>query len=122
MPTGTNVKKLFNESTGTTNTVSSIDLIKQEVEFLLGFQKYSLFFGNNMGFSPQKYLGLRNRIATYNLIKSDLVDLFAKYKRAKIQSLDITFDEQNSRLIIDLTLTTNNYTQGSFNVSFDINN
>ena len=122
MPTGTNRESIYNETTKATNTVSSLDLIKQEVELLLSFKKYSLFFGNEMGLSPEKYLGLRNRTATFNLIKSELEALFYRYKRVRIKEIQMAFDDVESKITIDLTLTMNNYRQGEFNIAFDISN
>lgn len=122
MPVGTDIKNLFSDSSHKTNTVSGIDLIKQEVEFLLLFQKYSLFFGNEIGFSPEKYLSLRNREATFNLIRSELQKVFSKYKRAVIKEISMSFEEGTSKLVVDLTLATSTYGNNTFNVSLDLGN
>jgi hypothetical protein len=122
MPTGTNIKDLFNTSSGATKLLSNVDLIKQEVEFLLSFQKYSLFFGNELGLGAEKFLNLRNREATFNLIRSEIQKLFTKYRRVKIRNISMAFSRTESKITIDLTLSTSSYDMNTFNVSFDLYN
>lgn len=100
---GTNYKDIFNQETNSTNLLSGTALIRNELEFLLSFKKYSLFFGNNMGLDCEKYLGLSNRVATFNLIKSDIEDLFRKYKRAIIKNIKMVFNDDDNSIRIDIT-------------------
>lgn len=122
MATGTNTYQLFDTKSKATKTLSGINLIKQEVEFLLGHIKYSLFFGNNMGFSAERFLSLRNRIATFNLIRAELEKLFSKYKRASIRTIEMSFDQTTNTIVVDLTLATGTYGTNLFNVSFNLEN
>lgn len=102
MANGTDYTSLFNSITKTTNIISGTDLIKRELELLFNFQKYTLFFGNNMGLDLAKYLSLTNRTATFNLIKADIEDTLAKYGKVKPVQIDIAFDEDENKILINL--------------------
>lgn len=117
MPTGVNSKALFRNKT--TNYLSGIDLIKSELETLLSIQKFSLFFGNNIGLGPEKYLGLSSRTATFNLIKREIEVFFSKYNRVKLVGIEMSFDNSKSELIINLKLATTAY-RSVFDFSFSI--
>lgn len=123
MPIGTSYSDLFSiTDTGAkaVKLVSGLDLIKEELSILLNFQKYSLFFGNNMGLDCEKYLHLMNKFATYNLIRSDIDELFRKYGRARITKVEMTFDETNNQLIIDLTVMPAGGVPGMFTMSLSL--
>jgi hypothetical protein len=101
---GVDYKNIVNNSKGA-NLEFGAQMIAAELELLLGLKQYSLFFGNNMGLDLEKYLGLTNRTATFNLIKADIEELFSKYRRAKLKKLEMDFDGANSRVIINVTVT-----------------
>lgn len=79
-----------------------IEMIEAELTLLLNFKKYSLFFGNEMGLDLEKYLGLTNRTATFNLIRSDIEDLFRKYRRVKLKKIEMSFNDSNNSILIDV--------------------
>lgn len=104
MITGVDYKRIFNNSKGA-NLEFGVEMIAAELELLLGFKKYSLFFGNEMGLDLEKYLGLTNRTATFNLIKADIEELFAKYRRVKLRRIEMDFDGSSNSIIINVTVT-----------------
>lgn len=118
MPVGTIMTNLFNGKS--VNYISGVEVIKEEVKFLIGFQKYSLFFGNNIGLGPEKFLHLTDRLATYNLIKEEIEKLFSSYRRAKLLEVRMEFNESTSAVVITLTLATGSYANNTFNVSFSL--
>jgi hypothetical protein len=119
MARGTNMYSLFNNKTKAINLVRGNTLIEEEVSFLLSHPKYSLFFGNNMGFSPEKFLHLKNRVATFNLIRSELEKLFNKYNKASLLEMRLNFNEANDTLELELTLATGSY-NSNINVALNL--
>lgn len=103
MIVGVDYKDIFNNSKGTRLKIG-VEMIRAELELLLNFKKYSLFFGNEMGLDLEKYLGLRNRTATFNLIKSDIEEMFAKYRRVKLKKVEMSFNESKNEVIINVTV------------------
>lgn len=104
MIAGVDYKNIFNNSKAA-NIELGVNMIAAELELLLSFKKYSLFFGNNMGLDLEKYLGLTNRTATFNLIKADIEELFAKYRRVRLRRLEMEFDGSSNAIIINVTVT-----------------
>lgn len=100
---GVDYKDITNNSKATKLTMS-IDMIRSELELLLNFKKYSLFFGNEMGLDLEKYLGLRNRTATFNLIKADIETMFAKYRRVKLKRVEMSFNDAKNEVVINVTV------------------
>lgn len=109
-------------SQGNTALIAGIELIAKELKMLLNFPKYSLFFGNNMGLDLEKYMFLKNKQATFNLIKSDIEQLFAKYKRAYLKQIDMTFDNADNALMIDLTVSTDISGNNAFKIPLRVTN
>jgi len=120
MATGVKYNDIFSSNSKSTKLVSGVSLIKEELALLINFPKYGLFFGNEMGIDLEKYLYLQNKIATFNLIKADIEDLFKKYGRAQITKIEMSFDESNSAIIINVEVLTGSYNQPVFNLSFTI--
>lgn len=104
MATGTNYRNLVNEATGKTNLISGNELIKQELQMLFNLDKYSLFFGNEMGVNLNKYLHLTNRTATFNLIKTDIEIALRKYGKVVPISINMKFDDELGGIKIDLVV------------------
>jgi hypothetical protein len=121
MATGTKYYELFDTNSKSTKLISGSALIAEEIRILVSIQKYSLFFGNNIGLGVNKYLFLSNKLATFNLIKADIEKLFSKYKRAQLLKTEMVFDELTNTLVITLTVTTNLYNKNTFNVLFTLN-
>lgn len=111
MAVGADYKKLFNHEKEELNLISGIDLIVRELELLLNFPRYSLFFGNNMGLDLEKYLYLSNRRAIFNLIADDIKKFFNTYGRVNLTSLEMSFDDINSKIIIDIEVGLGNETR-----------
>lgn len=103
---GTPFKEIFNKDDKASNLISGAELIKSELEFLLTIEKHSLFFGNDLGIDLDRYLYLLNKTATFNLIKSDLEELFAKYNRVYLIKVDMSF-ERTGKATIDLVVSQN---------------
>lgn len=84
---------IYNEINTNNSTAirSGATLIAKELELLLNMSKHDLFFGNNMGIDLERYLYLRNRQATYHLIRDDIVDLLRKYGKVNLRELSIVF-------------------------------
>jgi hypothetical protein len=120
MAVGTQYNELFNVASKATKTIRSTDLIKAELEVLLGFTKYSLFFGNNMGLDLEKYLHLTNRLATFNLVRSEIEKTLMKYGRVNLLKLDITFNKENNTLDIDMTLSPKRSRRSTFDLSLTL--
>lgn len=99
---GTDYKDIFNPETNSTKLISGKELLAKELELLLNFKKYTLFFGNGMGLDCERYIHLTNRKATFNLIKSDIEKLFSKYKRAKIKNITMKFNESSNTIEIKI--------------------
>lgn len=99
---GVDYKNIFNVEKPETNLTRGIEMIKAELELLLNFKKYSLFFGNNMGLDLEKYLYLTNRTATFNLIRSDIETLFRKYKRVTLKKVEMKFDDGANSITINV--------------------
>lgn len=105
MVSGVNYLNIFNED-GSTKLITGADLVMAELSLLFKMDKYSLFFGNNMGLDLEKYLYTNNKVATFNLIKSDIEAFFATYPKAILKRLEIQFDKLG-KAIINLTLNVN---------------
>jgi len=101
---------------------SGIEMIRKEIELLINFKKYSLFFGNNMGLDLEKYLYLTNRTATFNLIKSDIEALFAKYKRVKLRRLEMSFDDDRNGVTINVTVSMGGTSYNNITIPFKVQN
>lgn len=102
--TGVNYKNIINKLTGKTNLISNIELIRQELELLFNIEKYSLFFGNEIGVDLSKYLHLTNRTATFNLIKTEIEVALRKYGKVVPVSIDMRFDDSTNTIVIDLVV------------------
>lgn len=102
-----------------TKLISGTSLIVKELELLLNFPKYSLFFGNNMGLDLERYLHLKNNQATFNLIKSDIEKLFAKYGKAYLQKVEVVFNVDGS-LTITLTVSADTSGRNTFQIPFTV--
>lgn len=83
---------------------SGAKLVAHELELLLNMPKYGLFFGNNMGVDLEKYLYLKNKQATFHLIRDDIVEALRKYGKANLKELTLVFGA-DSTLTIVLTVT-----------------
>lgn len=118
---GVDYKKIFDDSKSI-NLVSGSDIILAELTMLLNFQKYSLFFGNNIGLDLEKYIQLRNREATFNLIKSDIEQLFIKYKRAYLKSIDMKFNDDSNTIEITLYVTIDKNSSQVFSIPLVLSN
>lgn len=118
---GVDYKQIYDEK-GATALKTGIDMIATEIELLLNFKKYSLFFGNNMGLDLEKYLGLTNRLATFNLIKSDIQDLFRKYRRVKLKTIEITFNKENNEVLINVTVSMSGTNFNNITIPFKVQN
>lgn len=103
---GVDYRNIFN-SDKATQLVSGADLVVAELNLILQMQKYSLFFGNNMGFDAERFLSLMNKTATFNLIKSELEEVFSKYNKATLIKTTMNFDNSSSELTINLSITIN---------------
>ena len=104
MAIGTNYKELINTDSNETQLIKGLDVIKMELEVLLGFERYTLFFGNNMGLDANRFLQLRNPLATFNLIKAEIEKLIVKYNRVRLVKTEMIFKEDTSTLEINLTV------------------
>lgn len=112
MATGVDFRGIFSDTSGKTVTISGPELIEAELSLLLNFRKYSLFFGNEMGLDLEKYIGLSNRAAIFNLIKAEIENLFAKYKRAYVKKIEMKFSKETNAIDIELVCgLTGNYLQ-----------
>lgn len=120
MAKGTTYKNLFTKSSKSTKIVGGVDLIKAELEVLLGFTRHTLFFGNNMGLDAERFIHLRNRLATFNLVKTEIETLLAKYGRVDILNLTMNFNKQNNTLEVDLMLSPRRSNSDSFNLSLTL--
>lgn len=107
MAKGIDYRNIFSKNEST-NLVEGEELIKAELLLLMSMPKYSLFFGNKMGLDLEKYLGVTNKSAAFNLIRADIEELFSKYRRAKLVSLEMEFDDKNLAIIINITVAINN--------------
>lgn len=121
MIVGVDYKDIFNNSKAA-NLKYGIEMIRAELELLLGFKKYSLFFGNEMGLDLEKYLGLRNRTATFNLIKSDIETLFAKYRRVKLKRIEMSFNEAKNEIIVNVTVAMSGRTYNNITIPIKVQN
>lgn len=106
---GVRFDKIFNTRSNTegeviaeTQLVSGAKLIQSEIEFLLKTEKHTMFFGNNLGADLNKYLHLLNNQATYNLIKSELEDMFIRYRKVYLQKMSMNFNNLNKTLEINI--------------------
>lgn len=99
-----------------------VEMIRSEIELLLNFKKYSLFFGNNMGLDLEKYLHLTNTTATFNLIKSDIEELFAKYRRVKLRRIEMSFDDDNMGVTINVTVSMSGTSYNNITIPFKVQN
>lgn len=120
MATGTKHNELFDTSSKSVKLIRGNDLIKSELEFLLGFQRYTLFFGNKMGLDADRFLHLNNDLATFNLVKSEVEKVLAKYGRVNIISIEMRFNKQNDTLEIDMELSPKRARRGNFNLSLTL--
>lgn len=117
---GVDYRNIFDEATSSTNLISGINMIAAEINLLLNHKKYTLFFGNDMGLDCERYIGLRNRVATFNLIRSDIEKLFKKYKRATIKKIDMSFNEENNAIDIVITASPSTASNLSFKLPFSV--
>lgn len=106
MAKGIDYRNIFNDNRAT-QIVEGEELIQAELYLLLNFPKYSLFFGNNMGLDLEKYLNITNKTAAFNLIRADLEEFFAKYRRVQLVNLELEFDNSNLAININLTVSYN---------------
>ena len=121
MTIGVDYKRMFNSSKAT-RTVSSAELVAAELNLLLNFKKYSLFFGNEMGLDLEKYISLTNRTAPFNLIKSDIEHLFRKYRRANLKKIEMQFNGESNEIQIDLTVSVGKYGNNTLNIPLLVTN
>lgn len=103
MAIGTDYRNLTT-TTGKTKLINSNELIKRELEMLFNFDKYSLFFGNEIGINLNKYSHLTNRTATFNLIKTDIETALRKYGKVIPISINMKFIEDTNSIKIDLVV------------------
>lgn len=108
MPVGIDYKDIFNKEKNKTNLLRDEELVLSELSLLLGISKGSLFFGNNIGLDLEKYLYLTNKVAAFNLMRSDLEEFFTKYRRAKLEKIDMRFNKEDSSVDIELTVSVQN--------------
>lgn len=107
MLTGVDYKNIRTDKTqGVTELISDEKLIVQEIKTLMNFPKHSLFFGNSIGVDLERYLYLSNKTATFNLIKNEITEVFNKYPRASLISLQLSITG-DSKLLIDLEVSIN---------------
>jgi len=118
-----NVGTIYSKITadGKTYLASGSELVASELSLLLNFQKYSLFFGNNMGVDLEKYLHLNNKQAIFNLIKSDIEILFSKYGKAYLKKIDMIFNTDSS-LEITLTVSMDIYGRNTIMIPLNVSN
>ena len=72
--------------------------------FAFNIEKYSLFFGNEIGVDLSKYLHLTNRTATFNIIKTEIEVALRKYGKVVPVSIDMRFDDSTNTIVIDLVV------------------
>jgi hypothetical protein len=104
MARGTKFNDLIKPASGETKIIRGLDVIKEELEILLGFEKYSLFFGNNIGLDARRFLYLPNKLATFNLIKSEIEVLITKYNRVRLIKTEMNFNKTTSTLEVNITV------------------
>lgn len=102
---GVNYLSIFDEN-GNTKLSTGADLVMAELSLIFKMDKYSLFFGNNMGLDLEKYLYTNNKVATFNLIKTDIEAFFTTYPKATLKKIEIQFSKLG-KAIINLTLNIN---------------
>lgn len=102
---GVNYLSIFDEE-GNTKLSTGADLVMAELSLIFKMDKYSLFFGNNMGLDLEKYLYTNNKVATFNLIKTDIEAFFTTYPKATLKKIEIQFSKLG-KAIINLTLNIN---------------
>lgn len=104
MPIGVDYREIIDKDNKITKLKRDEELVLAELSLLLNLDKHSLFFGNNMGLDLSKYLHLTNKLAVFNLVKSDIEEFFKTYRRARLVNISIKFDSIESKLIIDLVI------------------
>lgn len=120
MNKGIDYKYIFTPN-GKTNIVTGAELVQRELELLFSIGKHELFFGNDIGFDAERFLGLTNQEATFNLIKAEIEDLFGKYGKANLNKVTMTFVGGENRVVIDLDVTTGTgRTQDTFNFNLTV--
>jgi uncharacterized membrane protein len=119
---GVDYKEIFNEDSKSTQLKDGLEMIKTELELLLNFKKYSLFFGNEMGLDLEKYIGLTNRKATFNLIKAEIEDLFIKYKRVQLRKLELNFEKNSNSILINVTVVMPGSNLNDITIPFKVQN
>jgi len=118
---GVDYRDMF-DSAKATRLKRDTEMILAELNLLLNMEKYSLFFGNNMGLDCEKYLNLTNKTAIFNLVKSEIEGLFIKYKRAIINKIEISFEDESSSLVVNLYVSTSRSGYNSFLIPIRISN
>lgn len=108
MARGIDYRNIINKNLNRTEIKEGVDLVVAELSLLLNFEKNSLFFGNNMGLDLTKYLTLTNKAATFNLIKAEIERVFNKYNRAILERVEMTFNDAELAVIINLTVRVDN--------------
>lgn len=102
---GVNYLSIFDEE-GNTKLSTGADLVMAELSLIFKMDMHSLFFGNNMGLDLEKYLYTNNKVATFNLIKTDIEAFFTTYPKATLKKIEIQFSKLG-KAIINLTLNIN---------------
>jgi len=120
MAIGTQYNLLIDASSAKTKLIRGMELLKYELEVLLGFDKYTLFFGNNIGLNANQFLHLPNNLATFNLVKAQIEKLLLKYGRVKLVKTEMTFNKENSTLEVTLMLAPRSNVGSTFNVSLTL--
>lgn len=122
MNKGIDYKYIFTP-TGKTNIVTGAKLVQRELELLFSISKHELFFGNDIGFDAEAFLGLTNREATFNLIKASIEELFMKYGKATLNKVTMTFINGENTVVIDLDVTTGlGRTRDTFSLNLEVGN
>jgi hypothetical protein len=117
---GVDYRDIFDDSVSSTKLITGASLVASELRLLMNMKKYTLFFGNEMGLDCEKYIGLTNRVATFNLIRSEIETLFKKYKRASIRKIDMSFNEETNSIDILMTVFLVANPNRTFTVPFSI--
>jgi hypothetical protein len=92
MAVGVNYLDIF-DNNDNIKLISGVDLVIAELQLLFTLEKYSLFFGNEMGLDLDKYIYTNNKLATFNLIRSDIEKFFKRYSKAALKKLEMKFDK-----------------------------
>lgn len=79
------------------------ELVAAELNLLFSIDKYSLFFGNNIGLDLGRFLYTENKLATFNMIRYTIENFFSTYSKADLIKLEIQFSKAG-KVVVDLVV------------------